>query len=141
MKMLLVVIFVAALAALNSNLLTPDDTSHSDDETAVLAKMKELQDAGMRRDVAALGQIYSENYFHTNPNGSIMLLADVVASYKAPAPAVFDSNQADEYRLQLFEGNTAVVSNRVTLHGKKMNGQEFTSRFRVTTVLVKTNRQ
>src|SRR6266581_9628217 len=113
-------------------------SSTDEGKAAVLQTLDQFADAGMKRDADALSRIYSENYFHTNANGSIMERAEVLASYKAPSAVTFKTNQRDEYRFQLF-ADAAVVSNRVTLSGTRQNGSEFMSRFRTTTVLVKLN--
>jgi ketosteroid isomerase-like protein len=109
-----------------------------EDKAAVMQTLDQFADAGMKRDADTLSRLYSENYFHTNANGSIMERAEVLASYKAPSPVTFKTNQRDEYRFQLFP-DAAVVSNRVTLRGTRPDGSELTSRFRTTTVLVKLN--
>ncbi len=113
-------------------------SSTDEEKAAVLQALDQMADAGIKRDADALSRIYSENYFHTNANGSIMERAEVLASYKTPSPMTFKTNQRDEYRFQLF-ADAAVVSNRVTLSGTRQDGSEFTSRFRTTTVLVKVN--
>ncbi|HSE50120.1 MAG TPA: nuclear transport factor 2 family protein [Terriglobales bacterium] len=106
-----------------------------DDRTDVLAALDRLNQAGLRRDAAALDRLYTEDYFHTNPDGSVMDRATVLESYRQPTQFTFSSSDADEEKVQLH-GDTAVVNLRLTLHGKR--GEDpFTSRYRVTYVLRK----
>jgi len=107
----------------------------SADEAAARAAVERLGQAGLRRDVEALGRLYAPGYFHTNPNGSVMTLEETLASYRAPTDVRFDSSERDEERA-VVRGGVAVVSNRTTLHGWR-GETPFTSRFRVTYVLVK----
>jgi ketosteroid isomerase-like protein len=104
-------------------------------KTEVLAVVDALNDAGLHRDVNKLRSLYSPQYFHTNPDGSLMQLADVLASYQKPSPFKFESSSADERRV-LLAGDSAVVNERLSLHGRK-NGDPFVSRYRVTYVLVR----
>jgi ketosteroid isomerase-like protein len=103
------------------------------DEQAVRAVISALSEAGQKRDVAAIDRIYAADFFHTNADGSIMTKEQVLASYKAPAQAVFESNKHTEERVQLH-GDAAVVSGTVTLKGR-MNEQPFVRSWRVTYVL------
>ncbi|MFL6208684.1 MAG: nuclear transport factor 2 family protein [Pyrinomonadaceae bacterium] len=103
------------------------------DEQAVRAVIAALAEAGLRRDVAAIDRLYADDYFHTNADGSIMTKEQVLASYRAPAQATFESNEHTEERVQLH-GTAAVVSGTVTLKGR-MNNQPFVRTWRVTYVL------
>src|SRR5262249_24966259 len=60
-------------------------------EKEVIACLDARTEAGLKRDVATLERLYSEDYFHTNPDGSIMRRPQVLASYKAAPTAVIDS--------------------------------------------------
>jgi ketosteroid isomerase-like protein len=107
-------------------------------EKEVLATLDKLSSAGIHRDVAALTQLYSDDYFHTNPDGSVMTREEVLASYKAPTIFHFDSSQASSQRL-IVRGTFAVVNQILALHGEKQGVGKFTSRYRVTYVLEKQN--
>ena len=62
----------------------------------VIAFLDTLTEGGRKRDVATLDRLYSDDYSHTNPDGSIMTKAQVLVSYKAPPTAVIESDQHDE---------------------------------------------
>jgi len=109
--------------------------SRNSNEKQVLATIDALNQAGLHRDVERLKSLYSTQYFHTNPDGSVMTLADVLASYAKPTPFKFESSSADERRV-VVAADSAVVSERLSLHGRK-DGNPFVSRYRVTYVLVR----
>ena len=105
----------------------------ADDRPAVLATLDRLNRAGLARDVTTLSALYADDYFHTNPDGSVMDRAAVLKSYTAPTPFTFSSSERDEERV-LLDGDCAIVNLRLTLHGKR--GEDlFTSRYRVTYVI------
>jgi ketosteroid isomerase-like protein len=105
-------------------------------EQEVIAFLDTLTSAGLNRDVAMLDRLYSDGYFHTNPDGSIMTKPQVLASYKAPpGAATIDSDQHDEDRV-LIRGNVAVLNTRVILKGR-FNGEPYTRTYRITYVFEK----
>src|SRR5215468_12527606 len=87
----------------------------SSEESNVLATLEKMHQAGLRRDIAAMQALYSPEYFHTNADGSIMTLAQVYDSYRAPTQYTFDSTNADEQHV-IVHGNLAIVNERVSLH-------------------------
>ena len=134
----LVLVFAIVVASLDLAFLPACSTSEDNvrREKEVLAVIEKLASAGMRRDVTALEQLYSGDYFHTNPDGSVMTRGEVLASYKAPTIFHFDSSQASSQRI-VIRGTFAVVSQIFALHGEKEGAGKFTSRYRVTYVLEK----
>jgi ketosteroid isomerase-like protein len=105
-------------------------------EKEVIAFFDVLTDAGLKRDVATLDRLYSDDYFHTNPDGSIMTKAQVLASYKAPlGAATIDSDEHDEDRV-IIRGNVAVLNTRVTIKGR-FNSEPYTRMYRITYVFEK----
>ena len=129
----LALIVAASLPALSQR--AGETKAAGEDERAVRAVIAELADAGMRRDVAAIDRIYAGGYFHTNADGSVMTKEQVLASYRAPAQAAFESNEHAEDRVELY-GDAAVVGGTATLKGR-MNDQPFVRKWRVTYVLVR----
>jgi 3-oxoadipate enol-lactonase len=100
----------------------------------VMAVVKALRQAGLARDVEALERLYAPDYFHTNPDGSLMGRAQVLASYRGLPTLTVHSVEGDEPKVVL-RGDFAVASERVALHGKTAEGRPFVSRYRVTYVL------
>lgn len=108
------------------------------DKQEVLALLRTLANAGMKRDVGTLQRFHSNEFFHTNADGSMMSKSEVLDSYKAPAQITIDSDELDQEKVQLHR-DTAIVSCRVTLQARDSSGREFTTPFRVTYVLVREN--
>jgi len=101
----------------------------------VLAAVSQVAAAGMRRDADALEKLYAPDYFHTNPDGSVMSRSEVLASYRSgETPFTFDRSEASDERVVL-RGRFAVVNERVALHGEKKGSGKFASRYRVTYLL------
>ena len=102
-------------------------------EQKVLTVIHKLADAGIRRDVKTIARLYSDDYFHTNADGSIMTKAQVLASYRARPDVTAESNEHGQEKVQL-DGDIAVVSSRVTYKGL-FKDQPFSRLYRVTYVL------
>lgn len=105
------------------------------DEREISSVIDSLADAGMKRNVAVIDRLYSDDFFHTNADGSIMTKAQVVASYKSPTGVTVESNRHDEDRIQVHRG-MAVMSCRVTLTAR-VDELSATRTYRVTYVLRK----
>jgi len=105
-------------------------------EAEVLATIDRFSQAGLHRDVAALSQLYSMDYFHTNPDGSVISLATVLNSYRGRPIVAFDAARAEEQRV-LVHGSLAVVNQKLSLHGNRESSGKFTLRYRITYVLEK----
>ena len=99
-------------------------------EKEVIACLDALTEAGLKRDVAALDRLYVDSYFHTNPDGSLMSKAQVLASYQAPPTATIDFDQHDEDKVWV-QGNVAFVNTLVTIRGRR-GDNPYERRYRVT---------
>jgi ketosteroid isomerase-like protein len=108
------------------------------DKQEVLALLRTLANAGKKRDVATLERFHSDEFFHTNADGSMMSKSEVLASYKAPAQITIESDELDQEKIQLH-GDAAIVSCRVTLQARDAAGRQFTIPYRVTYILVREN--
>lgn len=105
-------------------------------ETAVLAFLDTLTEAGFKRDAARLDRLYADDYFHTNSDGSMMTKSQVLASYKAPPSTVIESDRHDDDKVWI-RGNVAYVNTRVTIKGRT-NNQPYERQWRVTYLFEKT---
>lgn len=110
--------------------------ARKDNEREVLKTIDALAEAGMRRDLATIERLYSDDYFHTNADGSIMTKQDVLSFYRSASGGTIESNKHDEYRIQVH-GAMAVVSVRVFIKGRTASGEAFARTYRVTYVLNK----
>ena len=104
-------------------------------EREVLAVVEKLADAGMKRDVKTIDKYYSDDFIHTNADGSMMTKAQVLASYTSPSRVTIESNKHDEEKVLLY-GETAVLTTRVAYRGR-VGDQSFNRLYRVTYVLKK----
>lgn len=99
-------------------------------EKEVIAFLNALTEAGLKRDVSVLDRLYSDDYFHTNPDGSIMTKQQVLASHKAPSTAVIEFDQHDEDKVWVRK-EVAFVNTRVTIRGR-FNNQPYERQYRLT---------
>ena len=99
----------------------------------VLTVIDALAEAGIKRDIVTIDRLYSDDYFHTNADGSVMTKAQVIAHYKSPSGVTVESSRHDEDRIQV-DANMAVLSCRVTVNGRD-DEKAFGRTFRVTYVL------
>ena len=105
-------------------------------EKEVVAFLDVLSEAGLKRDVATLERLYSDDYFHTNSDGSIMTKQQVMDYYKAPPTVITDSTKHDEAKVWVH-GNVAFVNTRVTVKGRSQ-GNPYERQYRVTYLFEKT---
>src|SRR5437868_5587530 len=73
-------------------------------ETEVLTVLQRQGDAGIRRDVNAIAELLDPEYFHSNPDGSLMTRAQVLESYHAPTQFTFSDQQLQEVKM-LMDGD------------------------------------
>lgn len=107
-----------------------------EDEREVLKTIDALAEAGIKRDLATIERLYSDDYFHTNADGSIMTKQDVLGFYRSGSGGRIEANKHDEFRVQIH-GAMAVVSTRVSIKGRSAQGEAFALTYRVTSVLNK----
>jgi len=115
----------------------PPSDHPSADQKEVLAALDELNEAGLKRDVSALDQLYSDEYFHTNPDGSLMTKAQVLQSYKVPAKGKIDCSRHDQDKVWMRDA-FAFVNTRLTISGS-LNDQAYAREWRITYVFAKLN--
>jgi ketosteroid isomerase-like protein len=113
-----------------------DAKNVKDDKSEVIRTIEVLAEAGINRDIATIDRLYSEDYFHTNADGSVMTKQQVIAFYKTASGGTIESSKHDEYRVQIHD-KMAVASTRVTIKGKSQQGEPFTRTYRVTYALYK----
>lgn len=112
------------------------NSAQSKTEKEVIAFLDALTEAGLQRDVTALDRLYSDDYFHTNPDGSIMTKQQVLASYRVPPTAVIEADRHDEDRVWA-RGRVAFVNTRVTIRGR-FDGNPYERQYRITYLFEKT---
>lgn len=105
-------------------------------EKEVISFLDAITEAGLKRDAATLDRLYSDDYYHTNPDGSIMTKAQVLDSYRAAPKTIIESNQHDEDKVWLH-GDVAFINTRVIIKGQT-NNEPYVRRYRVTYIFEKT---
>jgi ketosteroid isomerase-like protein len=93
----------------------------------VAAALKNYRQALVKKDVAALQNIWSDDYTFIDGSGAVLTKADRLAEIKSGHTSV-SSIKEGEPTIRVH-GNTAVISSRVTLVGK-YSGREVNGEFR-----------
>ena len=104
------------------------------DERELTQLVKELNEAVVKADVAALERVLHEDYVHHRLRGTVENRAQYLENRKARR-VEFESLVADEIKVRLY-GDTALVAGRSTAKGKDQHGRMDEQR-RWTRVLVR----
>ena len=107
-------------------------------EQELIGMERELSEALVRYDTAALDRVWSDDFIFTAPNGRITTKAQRIASVKSSAKSTnssVGSSTNDEVKVHLYE-KTAVVTVLSTWKGK-VNNQEYSEPYQSTHVWVK----
>ena len=87
-------------------------TMNSGTEKAIVARQQAYLDALRKRDAAAIGQFFSDDYTYTGASGQFMTKAERLDSFKSTnAPPV--SLDFTDLKVHIY-GDTAVVTGHVT---------------------------
>jgi len=105
-------------------------------EVEVIKVLRRQAEAGIRRDVALIDEVLDPQYFHTNPDGSVMTRSQVLASYKVPTTFTFIDEKMEDVKV-LMDGTDHAIVNAVVILTGKRSEEPFTSRYRVTYLLRK----
>jgi ketosteroid isomerase-like protein len=103
-------------------------------EQAVRLLFDELVVSYSKNDATAPTRILAEDFTFTNPFGEVMTKEQRIGEIK-PGGIQFDSYAVDDVKVRVY-GDTAVVTNRTTLSGKR-GDQAITGQYRATSVFVK----
>src|SRR5262245_54193666 len=95
-----------------------DPTRNERELTRVL---KDLFEAVIKADVAALERLLHEDYVHHRPSGTVESRAQYLENRKARRVA-FESLVADQINIRVY-GDTAIVTGRSTAKGKDQRGK------------------
>lgn len=84
-------------------------------EQEVLRSLLELKDAQLRRDLAALGDTYADDYTLTEDDGTVFTKAERISAIRELS---FESIEFSDIKVRPY-GNAAVVTYRVTVRFRK----------------------
>jgi len=136
--------FVVAILVIALGTSGPGQTSEkkapplSKAEQELIGMERELSEALVRSDTAALDRIWNDDFIFTAPNGRITTKAQRIEGVKSSAKsaaALVGSSSNDEVVVHLYEG-TAVVTVLSTWRGK-VNNEVFSEPYQATHVWVK----
>jgi ketosteroid isomerase-like protein len=133
-RLLIVVMVVAASSFVFSQPTRSSANQKGNDEQAVRQLLDELYAALGRNDVAALDQVYADDYTFVNESGILTTKAPRLAAIKS-GELKYESVSFEDAKIRLY-GNTAVATYRVNLKAQ-FKGQEITGPIQVTVTLVK----
>ena len=125
MRRILILTLLLAASALANVQATYAKKSHAPDTAqAVEARQRAYLDALHKRDTAAIGQFFADDYTFTDVNGNFMSKAQRLESIKStPPPASLDFT---DLKTRVY-GDTALVTGRVTSavepNGKALNNR------------------
>ena len=128
-KLITSVLFTLTLLTLPALAATPGDD--------VLAAIKGYREALVKKDVAALENIWSDDYKFVNGHGQLRTKADRLAEIKSGHSSV-DSITHEEEPTVTMHGDAALVLSRVTIVGK-YSGHEVSGEFRSLHLWMNTN--
>jgi ketosteroid isomerase-like protein len=106
-----------------------------DAEADLRAALKSYREALVKKDIAALDQIWSDDYSFINAHGELHTKADRLADLKSGHTSVESIKHEDEATVRIH-GTTAIVRSLVTITGK-YSGREVSGLFRSTHIWVK----
>ena len=125
MRRILILTLLLAASALANVQATYAKKSHAPDTAqAVEARQRAYLDALHKRDTAAIGQFFADDYTYTSVDGKFMTKAQRLENIKStPPPASLDFT---DLKVHIY-GDTAVVTGRVT-SAVGPNGQAINNR-------------
>jgi uncharacterized protein (TIGR02246 family) len=97
--------------------------------------LHQYRQALVRRDVAALARLWSDDYTFTNPSGRLLSKKERLANFTSGATALGAIENEGDVQVRVY-GNTAVVTSRATLNAR-YSGQESSGAYRSLHVWVK----
>jgi ketosteroid isomerase-like protein len=104
-------------------------------EADLRAALKSYREALVKKDTAALEQIWSDDYTFVNAHGEVHTKADRLADLKSGHTSVESIKHEDEASVRIH-GTTAIVRSLVTITGK-YSGRNVSGLFRSTHIWVK----
>jgi ketosteroid isomerase-like protein len=127
-KTILATIALLLIAALSS-FASPEADSE------LRAQLRAYREALVKKDIATLEQIWSDDYTFVNAHGELHTKADRLADLKSGHTSLESIKHEEEPTVRIH-GNTAIIGSRVTITGK-YSGHEVSGEFRSTHIWIK----
>jgi ketosteroid isomerase-like protein len=135
-------IVVAVLAITAASFLAPGQmkdkktSQNSIAEQELRERLREWDQAYLRRDTEGLSRILADDFVFTHASGAVMNKSRyIMACIKAPDIALEAPSRSDDVKVRVY-GETAVVTSRATQRGQSLNSNS-TAQYRYTDVWVK----
>ena len=129
------VINVALLSFAFGQSPIPQESRSSTSEQEVRQAIEKYRAALLRRDIPALEQIWTDDYFFVNASGEMLTKAQRLANLKSGATTLESINEEEDLKVRIHQ-KTAVATSRVTIKGQ-YSGQQTSGQYRSIHIWVK----
>ena len=129
------VINIALLSFAFGQSAIAQESGSSTSEQEVRQAIEKYRTALLRRDIPALEQIWTDDYFFVNASGEMLSKAQRLANLKSGATTLGSINDEEDLKVRIHQ-NTAVATSRVTIKGQ-YSGQPTSGQYRSIHIWVK----
>jgi ketosteroid isomerase-like protein len=130
-----IIITVALVSFAFGQSVTQKESADSKSEQEVRQAIEKYRAALLRRDVSALEQVWTDDYFFVNAAGEMLSKAQRLANLKSGATTLESINEEEELKVRVHQ-YTAVATSRVTIKGQ-YSGQPTSGQYRSIHIWVK----
>ncbi len=130
-----IVINVALLSLAFGQSVIQREPADSSSEQEVRQAIEKYRAALLRRDIPALEQIRTDDYFFVNASGEMLTKGQRLANLKSGATTLESINDEEDLKVRIHQ-NTAVATSRVTIKGQ-YTGQPTSAQYRSIHIWVK----
>jgi hypothetical protein len=110
-------IAIVLLASAFGQSANQQNSENSSSEKEVREAIEKYKTALLRRDVAALGKIWADDYVFVNASGDVLTKEQRLANVKSGATALDSINEDENLTVRVYQ-NSAVTTSRVTIKGR-----------------------
>jgi len=130
-----IVINVALLSLAFGQSVIQREPADSSSEQEVRQAIEKYRATLLRRDIPALEQIRTDDYFFVNASGEMLTKGQRLANLQSGATTLGSINDEEDLKVRIHQ-NTAVATSRVTIKGQ-YTGQPTSAQYRSIHIWVK----
>ena len=130
-----IVINVALLSLAFGQSVIQREPADSSSEQEVRQAIEKYRATLLRRDIPALEQIRTDDYFFVNASGEMLTKGQRLANLQSGATTLGSINDEEDLKVRIHQ-NTAVATSRVTIKGQ-YTGQPTSGQYRSIHIWVK----
>jgi len=130
-----IVINVALLSRAFGQSVIQREPADSSSEQEVRQAIEKYRATLLRRDIPALEQIRTDDYFFVNASGEMLTKGQRLANLQSGATTLGSINDEEDLKVRIHQ-NTAVATSRVTIKGQ-YTGQPTSAQYRSIHIWVK----